>query len=77
MSAICGLLPRAGETVLIGPSAGPHFSSNWWFRVNTVRPSHELGWVYLDGVDLSPTGTPAPTPERTLFVRITGLVIRR
>ncbi len=73
MSAICGVLPRAGETVLIGPSAGPHFADNYWFRVSAVRASGERGWIYLDGWDpLSDDHT-----ERSLFVRIEGLVIRR
>ena len=73
MSAVCGVLPRAGETVLVGPSAGPHFSANYWFRVTGVRSSSESGWVYLDGFD--PLAD--DTTERSLFVRIEGLVIRR
>ncbi|WP_203657772.1 hypothetical protein [Actinocatenispora rupis] len=73
MSAVCGELPRAGETVLIGPSAGPHFAHSYWFRVSAVRPSGESGWVYLDGID----PLTDDSIERSLFVRIEGLVIRR
>jgi|GEM_PF-4584987 len=74
MSAVCGVLPRAGETVLVGPSAGPHFNTSYWFRVSAVRPSSESGWVYLDGFDplIDDDGA-----ERSLFVRVEGLVIRR
>jgi hypothetical protein len=76
MSAICGVVPRAGESVLVGPSAGPNFPANYWFRVSAVSLSGEPGWIYLDGVDLD-TPDPQPHHHRRLFVRIAGLVIRR
>ncbi|MGA8115639.1 MAG: hypothetical protein WCA46_18415 [Actinocatenispora sp.] len=73
MSAICGVVPRVGETVLVGPSAGPHFETNYWLEVTAVRPSGQQGWIYLHGTDHR---SDKPV-ERTLFVRIEGLVIRR
>jgi hypothetical protein len=72
MSAVCGLLPRVGETVLVSPSAGPHIGGTHWLQVNAVRSSNEPGWIYLDGTCLD-----SPAQERTFFVRIEGLVIRR
>ena len=72
MSAVSGLLPRCGETVLVSPSAGAHITSTYWMRVADIRPSNQPGWIYLYGEPVE-----SPAKAHTLFVRIEGLVIRR
>lgn len=74
-AALSGLLPRAGDAVLIGPSAGPDFTEPRWLLVSEVRPSNEPGWVYLHGQDDDADAQLGA--ERTVFVRVEGLVIRR
>jgi hypothetical protein len=71
--AVSGFLPRVGDTVLVGPSAGPHFTDNSWLQVTNVRTSTEPGWIYIDGRD----ARAGESCARTLFVRVAGLVIRR
>lgn len=71
--AASGFLPQVGDTVLVSPSAGPHFTDSSWLQVTNVRTSNEPGWIYIDGRDPRTAGSSA----HTLFVRVAGLVIRR
>lgn len=71
--AASGFLPQVGDTVLVSPAAGPHFTDSSWLQVTNVRASGEPGWIYIDGRD----PRSAASCARTLFVRVAGLVIRR
>lgn len=71
--AASGFLPQVGDTVLVSPQAGPHFTDSSWLQVTSVRTSNEPGWIYIDGRD----PRSAASCVRTLFVRVAGLVIRR
>lgn len=70
--ATCGLLPQAGDEVLLTNRAGTQFSGQHRVYVTGVRAAMTEGFCYLDVAD------PDPESDRVienLFCRIAGLTV--
>jgi hypothetical protein len=79
MTAVCGLLPAAGDTVILGPNACSRLAGRPPFQAEVVdvdRNDGTLpGFVYLTVRADTPAGPADDT--QTYFARIEGLVIHR
>jgi hypothetical protein len=74
---MCGVMPAAGDAVLLSPPAGVQFGAApfpAWVRVVRVEPGLTEGHVYLTAWPLGEAEAGAPRRE---FCRVAGLVIRR
>lgn len=73
-SSISGVYPRCGDLAWLSRAATALYAEDpTWFRVIAVRPSTQPGWVYLHGWEADEERR----IERSVFVRVEGLVIRR
>lgn len=70
-----GLPPKPGDLVLLtGAASFLYTGTSCWFRVEkvTLPRSGTPGWVYVHGRHAD-----VAEPERAVYVRVAGLVIRR
>lgn len=66
------LVPRSGDTLLIGRAASVQFRTPIGFRVIRVLDWQTYdGWTWLDGYELNAAGD--AVERRTIFVRPDGL----
>ncbi len=72
--SVSGVYPRGGDLAWLSRAATALYAEEpTWFRVIAIRPSSEPGWVYLHGWEADEDRR----IERSVFVRVEGLVIRR
>jgi hypothetical protein len=82
MTALCGLLPAAGDTVIIGPTACAAFAGRAPLQAEVVDVTRDEGtlpgFAYITvQPDLADLAEAEADAAKRYFVRVEGLVIHR